>query len=121
MSIGQMMMLKANVKKHVVAAGWGGTTSGLVFNLLSAPASGTTWADASGNGYNATLQGSSSYASNNGGGVKLNNANSTGTDYISVPYNISSTTTTIEIIAIRANFSGEISPKSDLISGTLST
>ena len=99
MSIGSMMMLKANVKKSVVAAGWGGTTSGLVFNLLSAPASGTTWTDASGNGYNATLQGSSSYVSNNGGGVKLNNADSTGTDYISVPYNISSTTTTIEIIA----------------------
>jgi hypothetical protein len=99
MAIGSMMLLKANVKKPVVAEGWGGTTSGLVFNLQSAPSSGTTWTDASGNGYNATLQGSSSYVSNNGGGVKLNNADYTGTDYISVPYNISTNTVTVEIIA----------------------
>jgi len=74
-------------------------TSGLVFNLQTAPSSGTTWSDASGNGYNATLQGSPSYVSNNGGGIKLNNANYLGTDYISVPYNISGTTTTVEIVA----------------------
>jgi hypothetical protein len=99
MSIGSMMLQMNNVKKPVVAEGWGGTTSGLVFNLQSAPSSGTTWTDASGNGYNATLQGSSSYVSNNGGGVKLNNADYTGTDYISVPYNISTNTVTVEIIA----------------------
>lgn len=74
-------------------------TSGLQVNLLTAPSSGTTWSDASGNGYNATLQGSTSYVSNNGGGIKLNNANYTGTDYISVPYNISSSTVTVEIVA----------------------
>ena len=74
-------------------------TSGLQFNLATAPSSGTTWTDISGNGYNATLQGSASYVSNNGGGIKLNNANSVGTDYISVPYNISSNTVTIEIVA----------------------
>lgn len=74
-------------------------TSGLQVNLLSAPTSGTTWTDVSGNGRNATLQGSASYVSANGGGVKLNNAAYTGTDYISVPYNISSNTVTVEIIA----------------------
>ena len=75
------------------------TTSGLVFNLQAAPSSGTTWVDASGNGYNATLQGSPTYVSNNGGGIRLNNPTYTGTDFISVPYNIGSTTTTIEIVA----------------------
>jgi hypothetical protein len=73
--------------------------SGLVFNLQTAPSSGTTWADESGNGYNATLQGTPTYVSNNGGGIKLNNATYTGTDYISVPYNIASSTVTIEIVA----------------------
>ena len=74
-------------------------TNGLVFNLQSAPTSGSTWTDASGNGYNATLNGTPTYVSNNGGGIKLNNSSYTGTDYISVPYNIGSTTSTIEIIA----------------------
>ena len=73
--------------------------SGLVFNLQTAPSSGTTWADESGNGYNATLQGTPTYVSNNGGGIKLNNSTYTGTDYISVPYNISSNTVTVEIVA----------------------
>ena len=76
-----------------------GVTSGLVFNLFSAPSSGTTWTDASGNGYNATISGTTSYVSNNGGGIKLNNTDYLGTGYISVPYNISSTTSTIEIVA----------------------
>lgn len=74
-------------------------TSGLQVNLQTAPTSGTTWTDSSGNGYNATLQGSASYVSNNGGGIKLNNATYLGTDYISVPYNISSNTVTVEIVA----------------------
>lgn len=74
-------------------------SSGLVFNLQTAPSSGTTWTDASGNGYNATLNGSPTYVSNNGGGIKLNNLNYGGTDYISVPYNIASTTTTVEVVA----------------------
>lgn len=74
-------------------------SSGLQVNLLTAPSSGTTWSDASGNGYNATLQGSPSYVSNNGGGIKLNNVNYGGTDYISVPYNISSSTVTVEMVA----------------------
>lgn len=74
-------------------------TSGLQFNLDVAPSSGSTWTDSSGNGYNATLAGSPTYVSNNGGGIKLNNANSVGTDYISVPYNISSNTVTVEVVA----------------------
>ena len=78
---------------------FGGVTSGLVFNLFTAPSSGTTWTDASGNGYNATISGTTSYVSNNGGGIKLNNTDFTGTGYISVPYNISTNTATIEIVA----------------------
>ena len=74
-------------------------TSGLIFNLQTAPSTGTTWVDASGNGYNATISGSATYVSNNGGGIKLNNSVSIGTDFISVPYNISSNTVTVEIVA----------------------
>ena len=74
-------------------------TSGLQFNLQTAPSSGATWTDASGNGRNATLQGSPSYVSNNGGGIKLNNVNYAGTDYISVPYNFTGSTITVEIVA----------------------
>ena len=76
-------------------------TSGLVFNLEVAPSSGTTWADLSGNGYNAIISGSATYVSNNGGGIKLNNtlANGGGVDFISVPYNISSNTVSVEIVA----------------------
>jgi hypothetical protein len=74
-------------------------TSGLQFNLQTAPASGTTWTDSSGNGRNATLVGSPSYVSNNGGGIRLNNPDNSGTDYISVPYNIASSTVTVEVIA----------------------
>ena len=75
--------------------------SGLVFNLFTAPSSGTIWTDSSGNGYNAIISGSATYVSNNGGGIKLNNtsANGGGVDFISVPYNIASTTTTVEIVA----------------------
>jgi hypothetical protein len=74
-------------------------TSGLQFNLQTAPTSGTTWTDTSGNSRNATLVGSPSYVSNNGGGIRLNNEDANGTDYISVPYNITSTTLTVEVIA----------------------
>jgi hypothetical protein len=76
-------------------------TSGLVFNLQTAPSSGTTWTDASGNGYNAIISGSATYVSNNGGGIRLNNtsANGGGADFISVPYNIASSTVTVEIVA----------------------
>jgi hypothetical protein len=74
-------------------------TSGLQFNLQTAPTSGTTWTDSSGNSRNATLVGSPSYVSNNGGGIRLNNEDGNGTDYISVPYNIASNTVTVEVVA----------------------
>jgi len=80
-------------------AGGGIVTSGLQFNLATAPSSGTTWNDSSGNGRNATLVGSPSYVSNNGGGIRLNNEDANGTDYISVPYNITSNTVTVEVVA----------------------
>jgi hypothetical protein len=73
--------------------------SGLQFYLQTAPSSGTTWTDVSGNGRNATLYGSTSYVSNNGGGIKLLNSSFGGDAYISVPYNIGSNTSTIEIVA----------------------
>ena len=73
-------------------------TSGLQVNLLTAPSSGTTWIDTQG-GYNATLQGAPSYVSNNGGGIKLNNATYLGNDYISTPYNSSTNTVTVEVVA----------------------
>ena len=74
-------------------------TSGLIFNLQSAPSSGATWTDASGNGYNATLEGTPSYTGSFGGGIKLNNDDLNGTDYIIVPYNINTSTVTVEVIA----------------------
>jgi large repetitive protein len=74
-------------------------TTGLQVNLSTAPASGTTWTDTSGNGRNATLQGTPTYVANNGGGIRLNNLTFGGTDYISVPFNISTTTATVEIVA----------------------
>ena len=84
-------------RSSVLSAGI--VASGLQFNLQTAPSSGTTWTDSSGNGRNATLQGSPSYVSNNGGGIRLNNGDATGTDYISVPYNIASNTVTVEVVA----------------------
>jgi hypothetical protein len=57
---------------------------GLVANLMNPPSSGTTWADASGNGNNATLNGSPTYASANGGGYTTSS-----TSYISLPNNLS--------------------------------
>ena len=74
-------------------------TSGLQFNLATAPSTGSTWTDSSGNGRNATLLGSPSYVSNNGGGIRLNNEDINGTDYISVPYNIALNTVTVEVVA----------------------
>ena len=76
---------------------WTGITAGMQFNLLNA-SSGSTWTDDSGNGYNATLQGSPSFITTNGGGIRLNNSTYAGTDYISVPYNISSSTVTVEMV-----------------------
>jgi hypothetical protein len=97
--MGGIMMSVMNNVRIVTSAGSGIVTSGLQFNLQTAPTSGSTWTDSSGNGRNATLQGSPSYVSNNGGGIRLNNENNSGTDYISVPYNISLSTVTVEVVA----------------------
>ena len=97
--------LTTNQNVYATGEGDGGdltvayVTSGLQFNLQTAPISGTTWTDTSGNSLNATLVGSPSYVSNNGGGIRLNNADGSGTDYISVPYNIASNTVTVEVVA----------------------
>jgi hypothetical protein len=93
---GMMAMMASNVQRTTATAL---VTSGLQFNLEIAPTSGTTWTDSSGNGRNATLVGSPSYVSNNGGGIRLNNQDISGTDYISVPYNIDSNTVTVEVVA----------------------
>jgi hypothetical protein len=69
-------------------------TSSLELNLYTAPSSGNTWTDSSGNGRNATLNGNTAYYSNNSGGIKLQNASYTGDAYISVPYNINTNTVT---------------------------
>jgi hypothetical protein len=97
--------LTTNQNVYATGEGDGGdltvayVTSGLQFNLQTAPTSGSTWTDTSGNSRNATLVGSPSYVSNNGGGIRLNNENTSGTDYISVPYNIASNTVTVEVVA----------------------
>ena len=96
---GMMAMMAGNARNIVSGLPSGIVTSGLQFNLQTAPISGTTWTDSSGNSRNATLQGSPSYVSNNGGGIRLNNENNGGTDYISVPYNIASNTVTVEVVA----------------------
>jgi hypothetical protein len=78
---------------------YGIVTNGLQVNLASAPTTGSTWTDTSGNGRNATLAGTPSYVSASNGGIKLNNVNSVGTDYISVPYDIETATVTVEMVA----------------------
>jgi len=60
-------------------------TDGLVLcldaaNPRSYPGSGTTWTDLSGNGYNGTLQGDTSYVSSNNGGLYLDGTG----DYITL-------------------------------------
>ena len=61
---------------------------GLMTNLMNPPSSGSTWTDASGNGNNATLNGSPTYTSANGGGYSTS-----ATSYISIPYNLPNTFT----------------------------
>jgi len=68
---------------------------GLMTNLIDPPSSGSTWTDASGNGNNATLNGSPTYTSANGGGYTTSS-----TSYISIPYNLPNTFT----VSIAASF-----------------
>lgn len=62
--------------------------NGLVMNLINPASSGTTWADISGNGNNATIVGSPTYTSSNGGGYTTSS-----TSYISTNYNLPSSFT----------------------------
>jgi hypothetical protein len=64
---------------------YGVVQNGLVMNLATAPSSGSTWTDISGNGNNATLQSSPTYVSSNGGGIRTS-----GSSYISTSYNLPS-------------------------------
>ena len=65
-------------------------TSGLVMNLATAPSSGTTWTDATGNGNNATLvttgSGTLTYTATNGGGIVMGSAVSS--QVIATSYNL---------------------------------
>ena len=76
-------------------ADYGVIQNGLVMNLATAPSSGTTWSDISGNGNNATLVNSPTYTASNGGGVTT-----ASTAYISTAYNLPSTYT----VSVAASF-----------------
>jgi hypothetical protein len=99
MRIGTGITIGSGIAIRPNLSSGGIVTSGLQFNLETAPPTGTTWTDSSGNGRSATLQGTPTYVSNNGGGIRLNNALNSGSDYISVPYNIASSTVTVELVA----------------------
>jgi hypothetical protein len=77
-------------------------TGGLKVYLQSAPTSGSTWSDTSGNGYNATLYksgtGNYTYNSANGGGIVTTGGTTINGAMIDIPYNLPSTFT-IEIVA----------------------
>ena len=60
--------------------------------------SGSTWTDLSGNGLNATLQGSPTWSSTNGGQFAMD-----GTDHFTLPSGFANFTSGISI-SIRANF-----------------
>ena len=68
---------------------------GLVMNLATAPSSGTTWTDLSGNGNNATLVNAPTYTASNGGGVTTASS-----AYISTGYNLPSAFT----VSVAASF-----------------
>ncbi len=67
-------------------------------NSSSYGGSGSTWTDLSGNGLNATLQGSPTWSSTNGGQFAMD-----GTDHFSLPSGFANFTSGISI-SIRANF-----------------
>lgn len=82
--------------------GGGGGGAGLKVYLQTAPSSGTTWTDTSGNGYNATLRksgtGNYAYNSANGGGIVTTGGAGLNGAMIDIPYNLPATHT-IEIVA----------------------
>ena len=69
--------------------------NGLVMNLATAPSTGSTWTDISGNGNNASLVSSPTYTASNGGGYTTS-----ASSYISTGYNLPSTFT----VSIAASF-----------------
>ena len=77
-------------------------TGGLKVYLQTAPSSGSTWSDTSGNGYNATLRksgtGNYAYDSANGGGIVTTGGTTNNGAMIDIPYNLPSTFS-IEIVA----------------------
>jgi len=80
------------------ATSGGLVATGLAVNLATAPASGTSWTDTSGNGRNATLNGSTAYTSELGGGIITD----TTSEYISVPYNLTANYS-VELVAKMAS------------------
>ena len=76
-------------------ANYGIIQNGLVMNLATAPSSGSTWTDMSGNGNNASLVSSPTFTASNGGGYTTS-----GSSYISTSYNLPNTFT----ISIAASF-----------------
>jgi hypothetical protein len=74
---------------------YGVVQRGLVMNLATAPSTGSTWTDVSGNGNNGTLVNTPAYTSTNGGGITTS-----GSSYISTGYNLPSTFT----VSVAASF-----------------
>jgi Concanavalin A-like lectin/glucanases superfamily len=100
MFIGQGVQLTGGVQIISEANPVPYVTNGLVMNLLTAPSSGTTWTDATGNGNNATIitsgSGTATYTSNYGGGITLGTA--LNSEAICTAYNLG-TSFTVEMWA----------------------
>lgn len=96
------MMQVMSTQRVLPVNTWTGTTTGLQLNLLNAPAAGTTWTDASGNGNNGTVRtsgsGSATYTIVNNGGLTLGSSNLTNMAMVSTGYNLSSAFT-VEVVA----------------------
>lgn len=74
---------------------YGVIQSGLVMNLATAPSTGSTWSDISGNSNNATLVNAPTYTNINGGGITTASS-----AYISTNYNLPSSFT----VSVAASF-----------------
>jgi hypothetical protein len=76
--------------------------SSLVFNLLTAPSSGSTWTEDTNNGYNGTVYktgtGSATYTSSNGGGLTLGPSNATNMAMIGTTYTLPTTNWSVEMV-----------------------
>jgi hypothetical protein len=76
--------------------------SSLVFNLLTAPSSGSVWTEDTNNGYNGTVYktgtGSATYTSSNGGGLTLGPSNATNMAIIGTTYTLPTTNWSVEMV-----------------------